>query len=138
MKSAALPSVLSRKEKSPVIGGRMGHRFDWIVKRKSLPFARKQNIRYLSSQYPTDHSIVAMANVLQPLTSFIPAACARCLPVSRGSQPLRTQTKSGVSGCICLQYASSTSESANSHIQGVTGGTDQTSGECSLGQTIPI
>ena len=23
-------------------------------------------------------------------------------------------------------------------IQGVTGGTDQTSGECSLGQTIPI
>jgi hypothetical protein len=24
------------------------------------------------------------------------------------------------------------------HIQGVTGGTDQTSGECSLGQTIPI
>jgi len=25
-----------------------------------------------------------------------------------------------------------------SHIQGVTGGTDQSSGECSLGQTIPI
>ena len=24
------------------------------------------------------------------------------------------------------------------YIQGVTGGTDQTSGECSLGQTIPI
>ena len=24
------------------------------------------------------------------------------------------------------------------HTQGVTGGTDQTSGECSLGQTIPI
>ena len=24
------------------------------------------------------------------------------------------------------------------NIQGVTGGTDQTSGECSLGQTIPI
>ena len=24
------------------------------------------------------------------------------------------------------------------HIQGVTGGTDQTSGECSLGHTIPI
>ena len=27
---------------------------------------------------------------------------------------------------------------ATLHIQGVTGGTDQTSGECSLGQTIPI
>ena len=26
----------------------------------------------------------------------------------------------------------------HTHIQGVTGGTDQTSGECSLGQTIPI
>ena len=26
----------------------------------------------------------------------------------------------------------------NQQIQGVTGGTDQTSGECSLGQTIPI
>jgi len=26
----------------------------------------------------------------------------------------------------------------NHCIQGVTGGTDQTSGECSLGQTIPI
>ena len=24
------------------------------------------------------------------------------------------------------------------YIQGITGGTDQTSGECSLGQTIPI
>ena len=24
------------------------------------------------------------------------------------------------------------------YVQGVTGGTDQTSGECSLGQTIPI
>ena len=28
--------------------------------------------------------------------------------------------------------------SRNMHIQGVTGGTDQTSGECSLGHTIPI
>ena len=28
--------------------------------------------------------------------------------------------------------------SPNIHIQGVTGGTDQTSGECSLGHTIPI
>ena len=28
--------------------------------------------------------------------------------------------------CVCV------------YIQGVTGGTDQTSGECSLGQTIPI
>ena len=28
--------------------------------------------------------------------------------------------------------------SGKSNIQGVTGGTDQTSGECSLGQTIPI
>ena len=26
----------------------------------------------------------------------------------------------------------------HTYIQGVTGGTDQTSGECSLGQTIPI
>ena len=28
--------------------------------------------------------------------------------------------------------------SVHRNIQGVTGGTDQTSGECSLGQTIPI
>ena len=28
--------------------------------------------------------------------------------------------------------------SVDIYIQGVTGGTDQTSGECSLGQTIPI
>ena len=31
-----------------------------------------------------------------------------------------------------------TSETLTRTIQGVTGGTDQTSGECSLGQTIPI
>ena len=30
--------------------------------------------------------------------------------------------------CVCVYI----------YIQGVTGGTDQTSGECSLGQTIPI
>jgi len=59
----------------------MDDRFVWIMeKRKSLPFARKQTIRQLSSALPTDHSIVAMATVLQPLTSFIPAARARCLP----------------------------------------------------------
>ena len=32
--------------------------------------------------------------------------------------------------CMCLYVRTC--------IQGVTGGTDQTSGECSLGQTIPI
>jgi len=31
-----------------------------------------------------------------------------------------------------------TANSQNIYIQSVTGGTDQTSGECSLGQTIPI
>ena len=30
------------------------------------------------------------------------------------------------------------SEQLMTYIQGVTGGTDQTSGQCSLGQTIPI
>ena len=33
--------------------------------------------------------------------------------------------------CVCMWFVCA-------RIQGVTGGTDQTSGECSLGQTIPI
>ena len=41
--------------------------------------------------------------------------------------------------CVCVRVAQ---RPVHTHtpqlIQGVTGGTDQTSGECSLGQTIPI
>jgi len=38
-----------------------------------------------------------------------------------------------VTVCVCVCVYKQTV-----YIQGVTGGTDQTSGECSLGQTIPI
>ena len=38
----------------------------------------------------------------------------------------------------CFTWFLRPSSVAQNCIQGVTGGTDQTSGECSLGQTIPI
>ena len=41
----------------------------------------------------------------------------------------------------CIQQGTNTVHRIHQffkYIQGVTGGTDQTSGECSLGQTIPI
>ena len=38
----------------------------------------------------------------------------------------------------CIDAASVQFSFLMMKIQGVTGGTDQTSGECSLGQTIPI
>ena len=48
-------------------------------------------------------------------------------------------------GFVCTPQSSISSSEDNllaivlgCHIQDVTGGTDQTSGECSLGQTIPI
>ena len=37
-----------------------------------------------------------------------------------------------------LPRSRETADNTESYIQGVTGGTDQTSGECSLGHTIPI
>ena len=40
----------------------------------------------------------------------------------------------GTNSIIVLMFV----ESQRVHTQGVTGGTDQTSGECSLGQSIPI
>ena len=39
---------------------------------------------------------------------------------------------------VCVLLHCKERRRVNMNIQGVTGGTDQTSGECSLGQTIPI
>ena len=39
---------------------------------------------------------------------------------------------------LCGDVAACHAATSPHNIQGVTGGTDQTSGECSLGQTIPI
>jgi len=54
------------------IGGRMGHRFVWILeKRKSIPFARKQTIRQLPSPQATGHPTVDIATVSYPARSLL-------------------------------------------------------------------
>ena len=61
-----------------------------------------------------------------------------CGDAHESSQP-KQRTAKGITTVVSKACHAITSyNTVTAYIQGVTGGTDQTSGECSLGHTIPI